>query len=88
MADLIISNQQNSAGQRGVQKRRFVRTTVSDPTERWASDLVDRHFTVRRPNRSWLAALTYVVTWAGFLYVAVVIDAFSRGVIGSRGGLP
>jgi putative transposase len=55
---------------------------VSDPSEHWAPDLVDREFTVRRPNRLWVADLTYVATWAGFLYVAVVIDAFSRRVIG------
>ena len=70
------------AGLRGVQKRRFVRTTVSDPSEHWAPDLVDREFTVRRPNKLWVADLTYVATWCGFLYVAVVIDAFSRKVIG------
>lgn len=70
------------AGLRGVQKRRFVRTTVSDPSEHWAPDLVDREFTVRRPNKLWVADLTYVATWSGFLYVAVVIDAFSRRVIG------
>jgi len=70
------------AGLRGVQKRRFVRTTVSDPREHWAPDLVEREFTVRRPNKLWVADLTYVATWSGFLYVAVVIDAFSRRVIG------
>jgi len=71
-----------AAGLKGVQKRRYVRTTVSDPSERWAPDLVDRKFTVRRANRLWVADLTYIATWAGFLYVAVVIDAFSRRVIG------
>jgi putative transposase len=70
------------AGLRGAQKRRFVRTTVSDPSERWAPDRVDREFTARRPNKLWVADLTYVATWAGFLYVAVVIDVFSRRVIG------
>jgi putative transposase len=71
-----------AAGLKGVQKRRYVRTTVSDPSERWAPDLVDRKFMVRRANKLWVADLTYVATWAGFLYVAVVIDAFSRRVIG------
>ena len=47
------------AGLRGVQKRRFVRTTVSDPREHWAPDLVEREFTVRRPNKRWVADLTY-----------------------------
>jgi putative transposase len=69
-------------GLRGVQKRRFVCTTVSDPSERWAPDLVDRNFTVTRPNVLWVADVTYVPTWAGFLYLAVVLDAFSRRIVG------
>ena len=77
-----VARLMHTAGLRGVQKRRFVRTTVSDSRERWAPDLVDRKFTVRRPNRLWVADITYVATWAGFLFVAVVIDAFSRRVIG------
>ena len=77
-----IARLMHAAGLRGVQKRRFVRTTISDPSEQWAPDLVDRNFTVRRLNRLWVADITYVATWAGFLYVAVVIDAFSRRVIG------
>ena len=77
-----VARLMRAAGLRGVQKRRFVRTTVSDPSERWAPDLVERNFTVKRPNRLWVADLTYVATWEGFLYVAVVIDAFSRRVIG------
>lgn len=77
-----VARLMRTAGLRGVQKRRFVRTTVSDPRERWAPDLVDRKFTVGRPNKLWVADITYVATWAGFLFVAVVIDAFSRRVIG------
>jgi transposase InsO family protein len=77
-----VARLMRTAGLRGVQKRRFVRTTVSDPSEHWAPDLVERNFTVKRPNRLWVADLTYVATWAGFLYVAIVIDAFSRRVIG------
>jgi putative transposase len=77
-----VARLMRAAGLRGVQKRRYVRTTVSDPSDRWAPDLVERNFTVSRPNRLWVADLTYVATWAGFLYVAVVIDAFSRRVIG------
>ena len=77
-----VARLMRAAGIKGVHKRRYVRTTVSDPSDRWAPDLVDRKFTVRRANRLWVADLTYVATWAGFLYVAVVIDAFSRKVIG------
>jgi len=43
---------------------------------------VDRNFTVDAPNRLWVADITYVPTWAGFLYLAVVLDAFSRRIVG------
>ena len=47
-----------------------------------AQDLVDRNFNVDAPNRLWVADITYVPTWAGFLFLAVVIDAWSRKVVG------
>jgi putative transposase len=66
------------AGLKGVQKRRFVCTTRSGAHERWAPDLVERHFAADRPNALWLADVTYVATLEGFLYLAVVLDVFSR----------
>ena len=45
-------------------------------------DLVDRDFTARAPDELWIADITYIPTWAGFLYLAVVIDAWSRRVVG------
>lgn len=65
----------------GVSRRRWCTTTTSDGTPP-APDLVDRDFTVDGPNRLWVADITYIPTWAGFLYLAVVIDAWSRRVIG------
>lgn len=65
----------------GVSRRRWCTTTTSDGTPP-ALDLVDRDFTVGGPNRLWVADITYIPTWAGFLYLAVVIDAWSRRVIG------
>src|SRR6266705_2137553 len=53
-----------------------------DETARLAPDLVDRQFTTAGPNQLWVADITYVPTWAGFLYLAVVLDAWSRRVIG------
>jgi putative transposase len=70
------------AGLQGVQKRHFVRTTRSDPSERWAVDLVARNFNATRPDVLWVADVTYVATWAGFLYLAIVLDVFSRRVVG------
>jgi putative transposase len=58
-------------------------TTPAEPADRPA-DLVERDFTAPAPNRLWVADLTYVATWAGFAYVAFVIDAFSRMIVGWR----
>ena len=60
------------------------KTTISDPTVPRPGDLVDRNFTVAAPNRLWVADITYVATWRGFAYVAFVIDAFSRRIVGWR----
>ena len=70
------------AGLEGVHRRRAVRTTVRDRAAAPAPDLVNRTFRAPAPDRLWVADITYVPTWAGFLYVAVVVDAFSRVVVG------
>ena len=69
-------------GLRGISRRKFVVTTQRDPRVRPATDLVDRNFYADAPNVLWVADITYVPTWAGFLYLAVVLDAFSRRIIG------
>jgi putative transposase len=63
-------------------RNRFVRTTVQDREAAFAPDLVERNFVVSGSDQLWVSDITYVPTWAGFLYLAVVIDAFSRKVIG------
>ena len=63
-----------TAGLAGVSRRRHTVTTVRDGA-RQAPDLVDRDFTAERPNMLWVADITYTPTWAGFLYLAVVLDA-------------
>lgn len=70
------------AGLVGVSRRRWVRTTVRDGAARGAPDLVRRQFTAAGPNQLWVADITYVPTWCGFLYLAVVLDAWSRRVVG------
>jgi putative transposase len=67
---------------RGVCRRKWTITTVPDRTASLAPDLVKRDFAVQGPNHLWVADITYVPTWAGFLYVAVVLDAWSRRVVG------
>ena len=69
------------AGLTGVSRRKSTVTTVRDGA-RQAPDLVDRNFTVDRPNMLWVADITYIPTWTGFLYLAVVLDAFSRRIVG------
>lgn len=66
----------------GVSGRSFVTTTVRDEKARPAPDLVDRCFKASAPNQLWVADITYVPTWANFLFLAVVIDVWSRKVVG------
>jgi putative transposase len=73
-------------GQMGLQGCRrgrvFVRTTIADDSLLRPADLVDRDFTATAPNRLWLADLTYVKTNTGWVYVAFIIDAYSRMIVG------
>jgi putative transposase len=69
-------------GLAGVSRRKSTRTTRRDPDARPAPDLVDRNFTTPGPDQLWVADITYIPTWAGFLYLAVVLDAWSRRVVG------
>jgi len=71
-----------AAGIAGVSRRKAARTTWRDERVRPACDLVDRNFHADQPDRLWVADITYVPTWAGFLYLAVVLDAFSRRIVG------
>jgi putative transposase len=72
-------------GLRGaVRGRAFKITTEADEAATRPPDLVQREFHAERPNQLWVADLTYVATWAGFVYVAFVIDVFSRAIVGWR----
>jgi putative transposase len=77
-----VARLMRQAGLKGVQKRRFLCTTHSGIPERWAPDLVDRNFVADRPDALWVADVTYVATAEGFLYLAVVLDVFSRLIVG------
>ena len=66
----------------GISRRKGIRTTRREPEARPAADLVERNFTATAPDQLWVADITYIPTWAGFLYLAVVLDAFSRRVVG------
>lgn len=69
-------------GIKGVSRRRKPVTTVRKPADKIARDLVERNFSVAAPNRLWVADITYIPTLAGVLYLGVVLDVFSRRVIG------
>ncbi len=69
-------------GLRGSVRGKTVRTTFGDPALERPSDLVDRKFVATAPNRLWVADLTYVKTHSGWVYVAFIVDVFSRRVVG------
>jgi transposase InsO family protein len=68
----------------GVVRGRKPKTTIPALVAQRPRDLVKRDFTAEAPNRLWVADLTYVATWAGFVYVAFIIDVFSRMIVGWR----
>jgi len=76
-----VARLMREAGVAGISRRRFAITTVRDGA-RQAPDLVERRFTTDAPNVLWVADITYIPTWAGFLYLAVVLDVFSRRIVG------
>lgn len=77
-----VARLMRAAGLVGVSRRKAFHTTVRNPDACPAPDLVERDFTAPAPDRLWVADITYIPTWTGFLYLAVVVDAFSRRVVG------
>ena len=77
-----VTRLMREAGLRGVSRRRWVKTTRRALGARPAPDLVQRHFQADAPNRLWVADATYIPTAAGFFYLAVVLDVFSRRIVG------
>ena len=69
-------------GLEGVSRRRKVFTTRRDPDASPAPDLLDRNFCAEGPNQVWVSDITYIPTWSGFLYLAVVLDIWSRRIVG------
>ena len=77
-----VARLMQAQGIQGVHRRRKFRTTIRDHGTAPAADLVDRNFKAPAPNILWVADITYVPTWSGWLYVAIVLDVFSRRVVG------
>ena len=83
VARCTVERLMNELGLSGVQKgRRYKVTTIGDDALQRPSDLVDRHFVASAPNRLWVADLTYVKSHSGWVYVAFIIDVFSRFIVG------
>jgi putative transposase len=77
-----VARLMRNAGLVGISPRKTTFTTRRDPAARPSDDLVKRDFTASGPDQLWVADITYVPTWAGFLYLAVVLDAWSRRIVG------
>ena len=84
VARCAVERLMRKMGLQGAIRGRKFKTTVTDEAALRPPDLVDRDFSASHPNQLWVADLSYVTTWRGFVYVAFVIDAFSRKIVGWR----
>jgi putative transposase len=84
VARCTVARLMGTMGLQGVVRGKTVRTTISNAAAPCPLDRVNRQFKAPRPNALWVSDFTYVVTWAGFVYVAFVIDAFARRIVGWR----
>ncbi len=84
VARCTVERLMRTLGLQGVVRGRRCRTTVTEERAERPLDRVNRQFAASRPNELWVADFTYVATWAGFVYVAFVIDVFARRIIGWR----
>ena len=84
VARCTVARLMRSIGLQGVVRGKKVRTTISDAAAPCPLDRVNRQFKALRPNALWVSDFTYVATWAGFVYVAFIIDVFARRIVGWR----
>jgi putative transposase len=82
VARCTVERLMREVGLEGVRRGTSRRTTTPDHTAPRPADLVERNFSASRPNELWVADLTYVATWSGFVYAAFVVDVYSRFVVG------
>ena len=82
VAKCTVERLMRTMGLAGVRRGKTTITTVSNPKAPCPLDKVNREFRVNRPNALWVVDFTYVHTWAGFVYVAFVIDAYARRIVG------
>ncbi len=84
IARCTVARLMRMMGLQGVIRGKPIKTTISDKSAPCPLDRVNRHFKAPAPNMLWLSDFTYVATWQGFVYVAFVIDAFARRIVGWR----
>ena len=84
VARCTVARLMREMGLKGAVRGKSVKTTVSNRAAPCPLDRVNREFQAPRPNALWVSDFTYVATWAGFVYVAFVIDAFARRIVGWR----
>jgi transposase InsO family protein len=84
VARCTVARLMTELGLAGAVRGKGVKTTRSNPAALCPEDRVNRQFQAARPNALWLSDFTYVATWAGFVYVAFIIDAFARRIVGWR----
>ena len=87
VARCTVERLMNVLGLQGIRRGKKWKTTVADPAATRPADLVERRFNPTRPNALWVADFTYVPTWAGVVYVAFVIDAYARRILGWRAAM-
>ncbi len=86
VARCTVERLMSADGLQGAVRGKVKRTTIADPAAERARDLVGRVFTPAAPDTLWVADMTYVSTWSGWVYVAFVVDAFARRILGWRAG--
>ena len=82
VARCTVERLMREQGLEGVRRGKTRKTTTPEEAAPRPADLVERNFSAKRPNELWVADLTYVATWSGFVYVAFVVDVFSRFIVG------
>ncbi|GAB6985284.1 hypothetical protein JCM10369A_44750 [Nocardioides pyridinolyticus] len=76
-----VDRAMRSLGLQGIRRSKGIRTTIPAKDGNRAGDLLDRDFTAEAPNRTWVMDFTYVRTWAGFVYVAFILDVFAQKIV-------
>lgn len=84
IARCTVERLMRDLGLRGALRGRVKRTTIADPAARRSADLVRRRFSPPAPDQVWVADITYVSTWSGWIYVVFVVDAYARRILGWR----